>query len=118
MSLYTRRIASADTSLKTTEFVTNNMVIVPQPPYLLGLAPCDFALFSKFKMKLKVRCFETVYDIRNHYLTALKKIASTMLLEHEKNYKITAYIPKELLLSKLSQHLLVYLVRQLSKGTL
>jgi transposase len=35
--------ASTHTSLKTTEFVTNsNMVIVPHPPYLLDLAPCDF----------------------------------------------------------------------------
>jgi hypothetical protein len=42
------------TFLKTTEFVTNNnMVIVPQPPYSLDLAPCDFALFPKLKIKLK-----------------------------------------------------------------
>jgi hypothetical protein len=52
-------------SLKTTEFVTNNnMVIVPHPPYSSYLAPCDFALFPKLKMKLKVRHFETVSDIR------------------------------------------------------
>jgi hypothetical protein len=38
-------------SLKTREFVTsNNMVIVPQPPYSL---PCDFIWFPKLKMKLK-----------------------------------------------------------------
>jgi hypothetical protein len=37
----------AHTSLKTTEFVTNNnMVIIPHPPYLLGLAPCDFTVFQ------------------------------------------------------------------------
>jgi hypothetical protein len=35
-------------SLKTTEFVTNNMVIVPHPLY----SP-DFSLFPKLKMKLK-----------------------------------------------------------------
>jgi hypothetical protein len=29
-----------------TEFVTNtNMVIIPHPPYLPDLEPCDFALF-------------------------------------------------------------------------
>jgi hypothetical protein len=38
--------ASAHTSLKTTEFVTENVVIVPYPSYSLDLAPCDFALFS------------------------------------------------------------------------
>jgi hypothetical protein len=47
--------AHAHMSLKTTEFVTNNnnMVITPHPPYSLDLAPCDFALFPKLKMKLK-----------------------------------------------------------------
>jgi hypothetical protein len=49
----------AHTSLNTTEFVTNNnMVIIPHPLYLLDLAPCDVALFPKLKMKLK-GCFET-----------------------------------------------------------
>jgi hypothetical protein len=51
-------------SLKTTEFVTNNnMVIIPHPPYSPDLASCDFALFPKLKMKLKGRHFETVSDI-------------------------------------------------------
>jgi hypothetical protein len=51
-------------SLKTTEFVTNNnMVIVPHPPYLWDLAPCDFGLFPMLKMKLKGR-FETVSGIQ------------------------------------------------------
>jgi histone-lysine N-methyltransferase SETMAR len=41
-------------SLKTAEFVSsNNMVIVPHLPYSPDLAPCDFALFPKLKMKLK-----------------------------------------------------------------
>jgi transposase len=53
------------TSLKTTEFVTNNnMVIVPHPPYSPDWAPCDFTLLPKLKMKLKGRCFQTVSDIR------------------------------------------------------
>jgi hypothetical protein len=42
------------TSLKTTEFVTNNnMVIIPHPPHLSDLTPHDFVLFPKLKMKLK-----------------------------------------------------------------
>jgi hypothetical protein len=46
--------APANTSLKTTESVTNkDMVIVPHPPYSLKLAPCDFALLSKLEIKLK-----------------------------------------------------------------
>jgi hypothetical protein len=40
------------------------MVIIPHPPYLLDLAPCDFALFHKLKMKLNGQHFETVSDIQ------------------------------------------------------
>jgi hypothetical protein len=40
------------------------MVIVPHPPYSPDLAPCDFALFPKLKMKLKGRRFETDSDIQ------------------------------------------------------
>jgi hypothetical protein len=43
--------------------MTNNMVIIPHPPYSPDLAPCDFALFPKLKMKLKGQHFETVSDI-------------------------------------------------------
>jgi hypothetical protein len=38
------------------------MVIVAHPPYLPDLAPCDFILLPKLKMKLKGRRFETVPD--------------------------------------------------------
>jgi histone-lysine N-methyltransferase SETMAR len=36
--------APAHMSLTATEFVTNNMVVVPHPPYSPDLAPCDFAV--------------------------------------------------------------------------
>jgi hypothetical protein len=56
--------APAHTSLKTTEFVTNNnMVIISHAAYSLDIAPCDFALFPKLEMKLKGRRFEIVSDI-------------------------------------------------------
>jgi hypothetical protein len=62
-------------SLKTTEFVTNsNMVIIPHPPYLLDLAPCDFTLFPKLKMKLKGQRFETVFDIQRESRAVLDSI--------------------------------------------
>jgi hypothetical protein len=52
-------------SLKTTEFVTNNNVVtIPHPPYSPDLAPCDFALFPKLKMKMKGWRFETVSNIQ------------------------------------------------------
>jgi hypothetical protein len=62
-------------SLKTTDFVTNNnSVIVPHTPYSLDLAPCDFALFPKLKMKLKGKHFETVSDIQTESPAVLDSI--------------------------------------------
>ena len=44
--------------LLTRRFLTNNnMTVVPHPPYSPNLAPCDFFLFPKMKMKLKGRRF-------------------------------------------------------------
>jgi hypothetical protein len=48
------------------------MVIIPHPPYSLDLAPCDFALFPKLKMKLKGRHFET--DIQRESQAILDSI--------------------------------------------
>jgi hypothetical protein len=50
------------------------MVIVPHPPYSLDLALCDFALFPKFKTKLKGRHFETVSDIQRESQVVLDSI--------------------------------------------
>jgi hypothetical protein len=80
------------------------MVIIPHPPYLPDLVPCDFALFPKLKMKLKGRCFETVSDIKGNlkqYSTALRKMTSTVLLKHGKNDGIPVYIPKETILKEM-----------------
>jgi hypothetical protein len=63
------------TSLKTTQFVTNNnMVIIPNSPYSSLLALCDFFLFPKLKMKLKGRHFETVSDIQREPQAVLDSI--------------------------------------------
>jgi hypothetical protein len=48
--------------------------MVPHPPYSLDLAPCDFALFRKLKMKLKGRRFETVSSIQRESQAALDSI--------------------------------------------
>jgi hypothetical protein len=50
------------------------MVIIPHPPYSRNLAPCDFALFPKLKMKLKERRFETVSDIQRELQAVLDNI--------------------------------------------
>jgi transposase len=65
----------AHTSQKTTEFVTNNnIVIIPNPPYLPELAPYDFSLFPKLKMKLKRRHFKTVSDNQRESQAVLNSI--------------------------------------------
>jgi hypothetical protein len=50
------------------------MVIVPHPPYSLDLAPYDFTLFLKLKMKLKGQRFETASDIWRESQAVLNSI--------------------------------------------
>jgi histone-lysine N-methyltransferase SETMAR len=48
------------TSFFTREFLTkNNMTVVLHASYSPDLAPCDFSLFPRLKIKLKVRRFDT-----------------------------------------------------------
>jgi transposase len=92
-------------SLKTTEFETNNnLVIVPHPPYSPDLVPCDFALFPKLKMKLKGRRFETVSDIQRESQAVLDSIRENnfhRVLKHGKNDGIAVYVPKETILKEI-----------------
>jgi hypothetical protein len=37
-----------------------NMTVTPHPPYSPDLAPCDFSLFPRLKIKLKGRHFDTI----------------------------------------------------------
>jgi hypothetical protein len=68
------------------------MVIVPHPPYSPDLAPCDFALFPKLKMKLKGRRFQT----------AFRTMTSTVLLKRGQNDGIAVYVPKETILKEMA----------------
>jgi hypothetical protein len=46
------------------EFLTkNNMTVIPHPPYSPDLAPCDFSLFRRLKIKLKGCRFDTIEAI-------------------------------------------------------
>ena len=52
--------ALAHATLLTRRFLTDNhMTVVPHPPYSPNLAPSDFFLFPKLKMKLKGRRLQT-----------------------------------------------------------
>ena len=67
--------APAHSSLLVRNFLPkNNTVIMPQPPYSPGLAPCDFFLFARLKRPMKVRRFATIKDIKTESLRELKDI--------------------------------------------
>jgi hypothetical protein len=40
------------------------MDVIPHPPYSPDLAPCDFFLFPKMKLKLKGRRFDAIEEIQ------------------------------------------------------
>jgi hypothetical protein len=109
--------------MKTTEFVTNNnMVIVPHPPYsppaVISLCSPDWK-WNWMDDVLK-QCL-TLKGNHKQYLIALRKTTSTLLLKSEKNDGITVYVPKETILkpklSKLSHHFFFDLVWELSNRT-
>jgi hypothetical protein len=41
------------------------MTVISHPPYAPDLAPCDFFVFPKMKLKLKGRRFDTTEEIQN-----------------------------------------------------
>ena len=42
----------------------NKIAVIPHPPHSPDLAPCDFFLFPKKKLKLKGRRFNSIEDIQ------------------------------------------------------
>jgi hypothetical protein len=101
------------------------MVIIPHPPYLPILGPCDFALFPKLKMKLKGRRFETVSNIQTDsqaVLDSIKENDFRVLLKRGKKMGSLYTFPRSLFqrrwppkLSKLSQHFFFDLVDHISE---
>jgi len=51
------------------------MAVTPHPPYFTDLAPCDFFLFPKMKLKLKGRRFDTAEEI----LAELQRVHDTLV---------------------------------------
>ena len=57
--------APAHTALSIREFLAKkNIPVLPHPPYSPDLAPCDFYLFPKLKLKLKGHHFGTMENIQ------------------------------------------------------
>jgi hypothetical protein len=56
--------APANAVLSVTQFLTSKCItVMPQPPYSLDRAPCDFFLFQKVKLAIKKHHFESTEDI-------------------------------------------------------
>ena len=67
--------APAHSSLLVRDFLAkNNTTIMPQPPYIPDLAPCDFFLFTKLKKPMKGRRFATIEEVKTASLEELKVI--------------------------------------------
>jgi hypothetical protein len=56
------------------------MVIIPHLLYSPDLAPCDFALFSKSKMKLKGRHFKIVSYVQEESQAVLESIKEIYIM--------------------------------------
>jgi hypothetical protein len=114
----------AHMSLKTIEFMTNNMVIVPHPPYLPDLVPVISLCFPNLKWNwwddVLKQCL-TSKGNRKRYSTALRKTTSTVLLKSEKAMELLYTFPRRLfwrrwqpILSKFRQNVFFDLVREIS----
>jgi hypothetical protein len=47
----------------------HKMALIPHPPHSPDLTPCDFFIFPKMKLKLKVRRFDTIQEIQAEWLS-------------------------------------------------
>jgi hypothetical protein len=57
--------AQSHTSVLTQQLLAKyKMTVIPHPPYSPHLAPCDFFLFPKMKLKLKGQRFGTTEEIQ------------------------------------------------------
>jgi hypothetical protein len=71
------------------------MFVNPHPPYFPHLAPCDFFLFPKIKLKLKGRRFDTIDRIQTEsqrVLDTLKKRISSKRSKKDGDGGISVYI--------------------------
>ena len=63
------------------------MTVVPHPPYSPDLAPSDFFLFPKLKMKFKGRRFQMVEEIQAESQAVLNTLGENDFQECFKNWQ-------------------------------
>jgi len=66
--------APAHRSFNVSQFLAKNMTVIPHPPYSPNLAPCDFFLFPKLKLRMKGRTFDTTEEIQEELQRVLDTI--------------------------------------------
>ena len=79
--------APAHAAILTRRFLTDNMTVVPHPPYSPDLAPSDFFLFPKLKMKLKGWRFQTLEEIQAESQAILNMLRENDFQECFKNWQ-------------------------------
>ena len=80
--------APAHAALLTRRFLTDsNMTVMPHSPYSPDLAPSDFSLFPKLKMKLKGRSFQTLEEIQTESQSVLNTLRENDFQERLKNWQ-------------------------------
>lgn len=65
----------------------NNVNTVPQAPYSPDMAPCDFFLFSRLKLPLRGKRFETIEAIKENSQKELKAIPKSAYEKCFKDWK-------------------------------
>jgi len=74
--------APSHTAVLTHQFLAKNKTaVIPHPPYSPDLAPCDFFLFPKMKLKLKGRRFDTSEEIQAETQKVLDTLAEKYFQE-------------------------------------
>jgi hypothetical protein len=76
-----RKERSVCSSASTQFLAKNKMAVIHHPPYSPVLAPCDFFLFPKIKLKLKGRRFDTIEEIQTESLRVLNTLMEKDLQE-------------------------------------
>jgi len=65
----------AHASLIVQQFLTStNKTVIPHPSYSPDLAPCDFCLFLKMKLKLQWQCFDSIEEIQTESQDVMKTL--------------------------------------------
>jgi histone-lysine N-methyltransferase SETMAR len=78
------------TSFFTKEFLTkNNMTVILHQPYSPDLAPCDFSLVPRLKIKLKGCCFDTIEVIEAESQAVLNTLTEHNFQDAFKNGRST-----------------------------